>query len=146
MFSFQNISDYNLQLQEGKVSCLEAVEYFLKKIGSNKNLNAFVEVYKEESLHRAKYLDEKRLSGEITGKLHGVVIAIKDVICYKDHKVTAASRMLENFTSIYHSTAVKRLLEEDAIIIGNCNCDEFAMGSTNENSVYGRVKELHQIC
>ena len=122
------------------MSCLEAVEYFLKKIGSNKNLNAFVEVYKEESLHRAKYLDEKRLSGEITGKLHGVVIAIKDVICYKDHKVTAASRMLENFTSIYHSTAVKRLLEEDAIIIGNCNCDEFAMGSTNENSVYGRVK------
>lgn len=103
-------------------------------------MNAFVEVYKEESLERAKYLDEKRLSREITGKLHGVIFAIKDVICYKDHKVTAASRMLENFTSIYHSTAVKRLLEEDAIIIGNCNCDEFAMGSANENSVYGRVK------
>ncbi len=74
------------------------------------------------------------------GKLHGVVIALKDVICYKDHKVTAASGMLKNFTSIYNSTAVEKLLAEDAIIIGNCNCDEFAMGSTNENSVYGPVK------
>ena len=74
------------------------------------------------------------------GKLHGVVIAIKDVICYKDHKISAASTMLKNFISIYNSTAVEKLLEEDAIIIGNCNCDEFAMGSTNENSVYGRVK------
>ncbi|MEO6838713.1 MAG: Asp-tRNA(Asn)/Glu-tRNA(Gln) amidotransferase subunit GatA [Ginsengibacter sp.] len=140
MFSFKNISEYNIQLQKGEVSCLIAVEYYLKKIGHSKNLNAFVEVYQDECLERAKFLDEKRLSGEITGKLHGVIIAIKDVICYKDHKVSASSKMLENFSSIYHSTAVERLLKEDAIIIGNCNCDEFAMGSTNENSVYGRVK------
>ena len=73
------------------------------------------------------------------GKIHGVVIAIKDVICYKDHKVTAASAILKDFTSVYNSTAVEKLLDEDAIIIGNCNCDEFAMGSTNENSVYGKV-------
>jgi aspartyl-tRNA(Asn)/glutamyl-tRNA(Gln) amidotransferase subunit A len=140
LFSFQNIYTYHQQLKEGTSSCLEAVEFYLDKIKKNKPLNAFVEVYEEESISRAKSLDEKRNSGKVCGKLHGVVIAIKDVICYKDHKISAASKILENFVSIYHSTAVKKLLEEDAIIIGNCNCDEFAMGSTNENSVYGRVK------
>jgi len=140
LFSFQNIYTYHQQLKEGTSSCLEAVEFYLDKIKKNKPLNAFVEVYEEESISQAKSLDEKRNSGKVCGKLHGVVIAIKDVICYKDHKISAASKILENFVSIYHSTAVKKLLEEDAIIIGNCNCDEFAMGSTNENSVYGRVK------
>jgi len=140
LFSFQNISFYQQQLSEGKTSCLEAVQFYLDKIKENERLNAFVEVYTEESLSRAKFLDEKRKSGKSIGKLHGVVIALKDVICYKDHKITAASKMLENFVSIYSSTAVEKLLQEDAIVIGNCNCDEFAMGSTNENSVYGSVK------
>ncbi len=140
MFSFQNISLYQQQLSDAKTSCVEAVEFYLDKIKKKERLNAFVEVYDQESIARAKFLDEKRNSGKSCGKLHGVVIALKDVICYKDHKVTAASKMLENFVSIYHSTAVEKLLDEDAIIIGNCNCDEFAMGSTNENSVYGGVK------
>src|SRR4029079_15830654 len=61
----------------------------------------------------------------------------KDVICYKDHPVTAASNILKDFVSIYNATAVERLLQEEAIIIGHTNCDEFAMGSTNENSAYG---------
>ena len=73
------------------------------------------------------------------GRLHGVVIGLKDVICYKDHPVSAASKTLQNFISIYSATAVDRLIKEDAIIIGHQNCDEFAMGSTNENSVYGNV-------
>lgn len=140
MFSFQNISSYQQQLSEGKTSCVEAVEFYLDKIKKNEQLNAFVEVYSEESIARAKLLDEKRNSGNPFGALHGVVIALKDVICYKDHKISAASKMLDNFVSIYNSTAVEKLLGEDAIIIGNCNCDEFAMGSTNENSVYGGVK------
>ena len=140
MFSFQNISSYQEQLSEGKTSCVEAVEFYLDKIKKNERLNAFVEVYDEESIARAKFLDEKRNSGKSCGKLHGVVVALKDVICYKDHKISAASKMLENFVSIYNSTAVEKLLADDAIIIGNCNCDEFAMGSTNENSVYGSVK------
>jgi len=140
LFSFQNISFYQQQLSEGKTSCVEAVEFYLDKIKTKERLNAFVEVYDEESITRAKFLDEKRNSGKSCGKLHGVVVALKDVICYKDHKITAASKILENFVSIYNSTAVEKLLEEDAIIIGNCNCDEFAMGSTNENSVYGSVK------
>jgi aspartyl-tRNA(Asn)/glutamyl-tRNA(Gln) amidotransferase subunit A len=90
-------------------------------------------------LNRAKLLAEKRQKGESTGRLHGVIIGIKDVICYKDHTITAASKILQGFTSVYSATAVERLLAEDAIIIGKLNCDEFAMGSSNENSFYGKV-------
>ncbi|MEO8819622.1 MAG: Asp-tRNA(Asn)/Glu-tRNA(Gln) amidotransferase subunit GatA [Ginsengibacter sp.] len=140
MFSYQNIYDYHLQLKNGSATCVSAVEYYLQKIKDSLHLNAFIEVYNEESIERAKLLDEKRNSGKTLGKLHGVIIALKDVISYKDHQLSASSKMLKGFISIYHSTAVQKLLEEDAIIIGNCNCDEFAMGSTNENSVYGRVK------
>ena len=111
----------------------------MKKLIATKKLNAFIEVYASESIERAKYLDNKRKSGKPCGKLHGVIVAIKDVICYKDHTVTASSGILKNFVSVYNSTVVENLLKEDAIIIGSCNCDEFAMGSTNENSVYGRV-------
>ncbi len=84
-------------------------------------------------------MDEKRRSGDALGKLHGVVIALKDVISYKAHKLSAGSKILENFTAIYDATVVEKLLAEDAIIIGRNNCDEFAMGSTNENSAYGNV-------
>ncbi len=140
MFSYTTIEVYHHQLHAGKTNCVTATEYYLKKIKDTKSLNAFVEVYATESIERAQSLDDKRNAGQICGKLHGVIVAIKDVICYKDHKVTASSHILENFISVYSSTAVKSLLEEDAIIIGSCNCDEFAMGSTNENSVYGRVR------
>lgn len=140
LFSFQNISLYHEALLKGETSCLLAVELYLKKIENSRHLNAFIEVYGKECIERAKFLDEKRKNKGITGKMHGVIIAIKDVICYKDHRISASSKMLEGFTSIYNSTAVEKLLAEDAIIIGNCNCDEFAMGSTNENSIYGRVK------
>ena len=66
-------------------------------------------------------------------------MGIKDVLCYKGHTVTAGSKILKGFHSIYNATAIERLLQEDAIIIGNLNCDEFAMGSSNENSAYGNV-------
>ena len=139
MFEYTSIKQYHSQLLEGKTTCLQAVEYFLSKIKAKAHLNAFIEVFAEEAIQRAKGLDEKRKAGSPKGKLHGVVIALKDVICYKDHKISASSNILKSFTSIYSSTAVERLLKEDAIIIGNCNCDEFAMGSTNENSAYGNV-------
>jgi aspartyl-tRNA(Asn)/glutamyl-tRNA(Gln) amidotransferase subunit A len=139
LFLYKTIPDYHQQLHAGKTTCLEAVEYYLGKITEAIKLNAFVEVYAKESTERAISLDEKRKNGQPCGKLHGVVIAIKDVICYKDHKISAASAILKNFVSLYNSTAVENLLNEEAIIIGTCNCDEFAMGSTNENSIYGRV-------
>ncbi len=139
MFNFSSIEQYHAQLQEGICTCTQAVEYYLQQINATQHLNAFIEVYADEALQQAKLLDEKRKTGQAIGKLHGVVIGIKDVICYKDHKLSASSGILPNFTSVYSATAVERLLAEDAIIIGNLNCDEFAMGSTNENSVYGKV-------
>jgi aspartyl-tRNA(Asn)/glutamyl-tRNA(Gln) amidotransferase subunit A len=137
MFQFLSIPNYHLQLTQNKTSCEDVVQHYLTQIKKKQHLNAFVEVYETEALQQAKTLDVKRKNGGVIGKLHGVVIALKDVICYKDHKVTAASKILEGFTSLYSATAVQRLLNEDAIIIGNCNCDEFAMGSSTENSVYG---------
>jgi len=139
LFEYTSINQYQLDLAQGKTSCIEAVRYYLSRIDQNKHLNSFVHVFADEALKLADELDQKRRSGKTSGKLHGVVIAIKDVICYKDHPVSAASGILKNFTSLYSATAVQRLLDEEAIIIGICNCDEFAMGSTNENSVYGKV-------
>ncbi len=92
MFSYQNISSYQQQLNEGKLNCIDAVAYYLKKIKAD-NLNAIVDFYGDEAMERAKFLDEKRKSGKTTGKLHGVVVTIKDVIAYKDHKL---SRFFKN--------------------------------------------------
>ncbi len=139
MVNYDSIAQYHKDLLNGVTTCVSTVQHFLFQIETRKHLNAFVEVFDQEALERAAQLDERRAGGETPGKLHGVVIALKDVICYKDHKVTAASKILRNFTSIYHATAVEKLLSEGAIIIGNTNCDEFAMGSTNENSSYGNV-------
>lgn len=118
---------------------MSSIQYYLSRINSARHLNAFVEVYAEESINRAAELDSARASGRPIGKLHGVVIGLKDVLCYKNHKVSASSTILDGFTSTYNATAVEKLLAEEAIIIGSLNCDEFAMGSSNENSTYGNV-------
>jgi aspartyl-tRNA(Asn)/glutamyl-tRNA(Gln) amidotransferase subunit A len=140
LFSFTSISNYQASLNEGLFSCRDTVLYYLDRIKKLQDLNAFVSIYEAEALETADRLDQERSTGKKQGRLHGVVISIKDVICYKDHPVTAGSRILKGFLSLYHSTAVERLLKEGAIIIGSLNCDEFAMGSSNENSAYGRVK------
>lgn len=137
--SHQTIAEVQSDLKNGTQSCESLVGAYLQRIEANKHLNAFLEVYSAEAIERAKFLDKKIKSGEKTGKLFGCVIAIKDNICYKQHKVSAGSKILEGFTSLYSSTVVERLLAEDAIIIGRTNCDEFAMGSSNENSAYGKV-------
>jgi len=139
LFEFSSIEQYHAQLKKGNISCKQAVEHFLQRINASKHLNAFIEVYADEALQRALTLDKKRSAGEPIGSLHGVVIGLKDIIAYKDHRLTAASKILEGFTSIYSATVTERLIQEEAIIIGDCNCDEFAMGSTNENSAYGKV-------
>lgn len=94
-------------------------------------------MFEAEAIERAEALDKKRQSGFALGRLYGVVVGLKDVICYKDHKISAASKILGDFTSVYNATVTGRLLDEDAIIIGRQNCDEFAMGSSNENSAFG---------
>ena len=139
MFTYHSISQYHTELLNGTTSCVDAVEFFLQQIADRRRLNAFVAVFAEEALQKARSLDEQRAAGRPTGRLHGVVIGIKDVLCYKGHKVTAASHILNGFTATYNATAIQRLLDEEAIIIGSCNCDEFAMGSSNENSFYGNT-------
>ncbi len=139
LFNFKNINQYHLQLQAKETTCIEAVEHYLQQINANNHFNAFTQVFSDEALQQAAALDKKITNGEPLKKLHGVVVAIKDVLCYKGHQVTAGSKILQNYVAVYNTTAVQRLLDEDAIIIGVCNCDEFAMGSTNENSYYGKV-------
>ncbi len=134
MFRFSSIEEFHLDLEQEKTSCVAAVDHYLKAIESSR-LNAFIEVFAEEARNRARQLDQQKQRGS----LHGVVIGIKDNICYKDHQVTAGSEILKDFTSLFSATAVERLLEQGAIIIGRQNCDEFGMGSTNENSAYGPV-------
>lgn len=140
MFLFKTIKNYQEFLAANPDGCKVAINYYLSKIEENKHLNAFLEVFTTEALERAATLDEQRRNGKPCGKLHGVVVALKDIICYKGHHVSASSHILEGFTSIYNATAVERLLVEGAIIIGRNNCDEFAMGSSNENSAFGVVR------
>lgn len=130
-----------MYLTEGQ-TCSSRVADFLARISEHSDLNAFVEVYGEEAIARAEALDQKRATGQPLGRLHGLVCSIKDVIAYQDHKLSAASKMLEGYTSLYSSTVVERILSEDAIIIGRTNCDEFAMGSDNRTSHHGPVKNL----
>lgn len=124
-------------IDEG-TSVVEIVNYFLSRIDDHKDLNAFLEVFKDSALAQAKLVDEKIKNGS-AGRLAGMVIGLKDNLAYKNHKVSASSKILEGFESIYTATAVQRLIDEDAILIGRLNCDEFAMGSSNENSAYGNV-------
>lgn len=128
------------KLLAGEVSCEEVVQQYLTQIEQQQHLNAFITVFKESALARAKELDQKRAAGAHLGKLFGLPIAIKDNIAVAGERLTCASKILSNFTSIYHATAVERLLSEDAIILGKTNLDEFAMGSSNENSYFGAAK------
>ncbi|UAY57300.1 Asp-tRNA(Asn)/Glu-tRNA(Gln) amidotransferase subunit GatA [Arachidicoccus terrestris] len=139
MFSFTSIETYLDDLQHHRTSCEAAVNHFLLRIAEKTHLNAFLEVFEEEAIQRAKMLDHQRRDGAPMGKLHGVIVGLKDVISYRGHGLTASSNMLKGYEAVYNATVVERLLEEGAIIIGRQNCDEFAMGSSNEHSAYGAV-------
>ena len=139
MYLFESIPKYHADLTAGTITCENAVQKYILAIQQNQHLNCFVEVFAGEAIERATTLDKSRRAGIAPGKLHGVVIAIKDVICFANHSVSASSSILKGFNSLYSATAVERLLAEGAIIIGRLNCDEFAMGSSNENSSNGPV-------
>lgn len=139
MISYKNHSEKLRLLNEGKLSLVENVQEFLSRIEERKNLNAFNSLFAEEVLQRAEEV-QKKIASRSAGRLAGMVIAIKDVLAIKDKPLTCSSKILENFTSLYTATTVQKLIDEDAIIIGKTNCDEFAMGSSNENSAFGAVK------
>lgn len=135
---YRTYADVKMALEKGS-SVEQILSDYLSNIEDRKDLNAFLEVFEDSARKKAQEVDEKLQKGT-AGKLAGMVIAIKDNICYKDHKVSASSKILEGFESIYSATVVERLLAEDAVVIGRTNCDEFAMGSSNENSAYGPVR------
>ena len=122
------------------MSCRQLVAYYLDNIERrNGELNVFLEVWADEARQQAQALDEKLAAGT-AGKLAGMVIGLKDVLAYQGHSLQSSSRILDGFKSLFTGTAVGRLLAEDAIFIGRQNCDEFAMGGSNENSAFGPVR------
>ncbi len=126
------------KIAAGETDCMSVVREYLSRIDQNRHLNAFLETYDKEALERASAITQKIRDGQ-AGKLAGLVIGLKDNISFKGHKVSASSKILKGFESVYNATVTERLLAEDAIIIGRLNCDEFAMGASNENSAYGPV-------
>jgi aspartyl-tRNA(Asn)/glutamyl-tRNA(Gln) amidotransferase subunit A len=136
--NYSSLDQIRNDIREGVLSCVQLVEHHLNNIKQNSHLNAFLEVYEEQALKHAEEIDQKITAGT-AGKLAGMVVGLKDVLVHQDHAATAGSKILEGFKSQFTGTAVQRLIEEDAIIIGRQNCDEFAMGSSNENSAYGPV-------
>ncbi len=134
---YTTLQSIQTDLNAGKITCRQLVEFYLKNIEEkNQKLNAFLSVYADESLLKADEIDVK-IKNKTAGKLAGMVLGIKDLLCYKDHVSQAGSKILNGFESQFNATAVQRVLDEDAIIIGRQNCDEFGMGSTNENSAFG---------
>lgn len=135
---YRTFAEVKKALSSG-VSVLNIVENYISKIKENSDLNAFLEVFEDSACQKAVEIDS-RIQNGTAGKLAGMVIGLKDNLCYTGHKVSASSKILQNFESLFTGTAVQRLIDEDAIIIGRLNCDEFAMGSSNENSAFGPVK------
>ena len=142
----RNYGDVRSALESGKINCVQLVDWYLKSIESKKHLNAFIEVFADSAFTQAKLID-KEISNKKWRKLSGCVIAIKDNICYKGHHVSASSKILDKFESLFTSTALQRLIDEGAIVIGRTNCDEFAMGSSNETSYFGKaLNPLNEKC
>tara|TARA_B100000965_G_scaffold404571_1_gene435776 strand:- start:2012 stop:3427 length:1416 start_codon:yes stop_codon:yes gene_type:complete len=140
--TFRSFQDLSKGLDSNEFTCVELVKFYLNEIKTNDKTNSFVETFDESSLEQARLVD-RDLSNNNRKKLSGLIIGIKDNMCYKNHIVTASSIILKDFKSLYSATVIEKLLDEGAIIIGRLNCDEFAMGSANENSVYGPVKNPH---
>ncbi|ERM84485.1 glutamyl-tRNA(Gln) amidotransferase [Rhodonellum psychrophilum GCM71 = DSM 17998] len=138
MEKFISFDEIKKSLENRETDCSAIVKYYLQNIQTKAHLNAFVEVYEQSALAQAELINEKIASGK-AGRLAGMVIGIKDVLCYDAHEANASSKILQGFESQFTGTAVQRLIDEDAIVIGRLNCDEFGMGSSNENSVHGRV-------
>jgi aspartyl-tRNA(Asn)/glutamyl-tRNA(Gln) amidotransferase subunit A len=136
---FNSLKEIRILIDQKKTSMPELLDYYFSQITANEGLNAFNEVFSASASLQAAAVQQKIDQGT-AGKLAGMVIGIKDNICYKDHQVSASSKMLDGFISPYSATVVQRLLDEDAVIIGRLNCDEFAMGGSNETSYFGPVK------
>jgi len=135
----RSLRQLQTQLAAGTTTVRAQVEAYLSRIDARRGLNAFLEVYDEAALAQADALDAQRARGQ-AGPLAGLVLAIKDNIVLRDQRSTAGSKILTGFRSLFTATALERLIAAGAIVIGRTNCDEFAMGSSGENSAYGPTR------
>ena len=127
-------------VKAGEISCRAITSWFLTEAKSkNESLNCWLDIYEDSALAQADKLDAQIHSGAFL-PLAGMVIGLKDVLCYAKHPVSAGSQILTGYHSPFTATSVQRLIDAGVIILGRLNCDEFAMGSSNENSSYGSVK------
>ena len=131
-----SLSEIVKLIKTKKASSLEVTKHFIKNIERGKKLNSFITTCLDESLKKAKNFDS---AGNYNGLLSGVPLAVKDLFCTKGIKTTAGSKMLENFIPTYESTVTNNLWKEGGILLGKLNCDEFAMGSSNETSYFGKA-------
>ncbi len=139
-FVFASYSELRTSLESGNTSVKAVVQSYLTRIKNHQSINAFIEVFEESALKQAERLDQKLAEGKPLGKLFGMPMAIKDNIAIKNKKLTCASKILSEFNSIYDATVIERIEAEDVVILGKLNMDEFAMGSSTENSFFGPTK------
>lgn len=133
--------DLKKLLEQGELSSVQLVSACLDQIAEHDTkIHAFLKVNSNEALQHAEAIDARRQQGKPLGLLAGIPVAVKDLVCTKGYATTCGSRMLENFIPPYDATVIRRLKEADAIIIGKTNMDEFAMGSSNENSAFGPTR------
>ena len=134
----ESLTDIQKLINSGNTTLVDICQEYISRIKTSKT-NAFIEIFEKEALLKAEEIQKKIIKNK-SGLLVGAFVGLKDNICYKDHTLTASSKILQGFKSMFSATAVEKIINEDAIIIGRLNCDEFAMGSSNENSFYGSVK------
>ena len=126
--------------KDGKWTAVETTQLFLDRINANESkVRAFLSVDADRALADARKVDEKREAGESLGRLAGIPVAVKDLICTQEWATTCGSKMLETYRPPYDATVVEKLQAADAILIGKTNLDEFAMGSSTEHSAFGRT-------
>ena len=124
-------------IKEKKISSLEVTKAFVDRSEKSKELNSYITEDFSNAIDKSKKFDEKP---NLDLKLPGIPMAVKDLFCTKDIRTTAGSKILENFVPTYESTVTENIWNEGGILLGKLNCDEFAMGSSNETSFYGNVQ------
>ena len=135
-----SVAELAAQLRQRKVSAVETARHFLARARANAELGAFLDFNEEATLAQASAADAALVAGTAGAALLGIPVAHKDIFVTRDFVATAGSKMLKGYRSPFDATVVARLAEQGAVTLGKLNCDEFAMGSANENSAFGPVK------
>ena len=130
-------TDWLQQLESGECTSTEITQLYLDQIERHDStIQAFLQIDRDMAMQQAEAIDQRRQAGQPVGRLAGLPVAVKDILCSLDQPTTCGSRQLENFKPPYDATVVAKLKQEDAVLIGRTNMDEFAMGSSTENSAF----------